>query len=429
MSPSEPILERLKALHPKVIDLSLDRVSRLLDRLGRPQDALPPVVHLAGTNGKGSTLAFLGAIAEAAGARVHRYTSPHLVRFNERIVLAGREIDDPTLAALLDEVERVNAGAPITFFEVTTAAAFLAFARTPADLVLLETGLGGRLDATNVVTRPALCVITPIGMDHEAFLGDTLGAIAGEKAGILKPGVAAVIAPQAPEATRVLEMRAGEVGAPLVRHGRDWTVETTAAGLEVVDRGERLALPRPGLLGAHQIANAATAVVAARVLGGAIAAPRALAAGLRDARWPARLQRLRSGPLVEALPAGAALWLDGGHNPSAGEALARSLAELGGDGGWGLVVGMLATKDAAGFLRPLADHAAFTVTIPVPGEPNGIAPDQLAAIAVRAGHRLVRAAADAGEALALLRRSADPPARLLITGSLYLAGAILREHR
>ena len=429
MSPSEPILERLKALHPKVIDLSLDRVTRLLDRLGRPQDHLPPLVHLAGTNGKGSTLAFLGAIAEAAGQRVHRYISPHLVRFNERIVLAGQPIDDRLLSALLDEVERVNAGAPITFFEVTTAAAFLAFARTPADLLLLETGLGGRLDATNVVARPALCVITPIGMDHEAFLGDTLAAIAGEKAGILKPGVPAVIAPQAPEAALVLASRAAEIGAPLLRHGQEWTFATTVTGLAVIDRGEPLALPKPRLPGVHQSANAATAVVAARTLGGALAEPRALAAGLRDARWPARLQRLSAGPLVEALPSGSALWLDGGHNPSAGEALARSLADLGGDRPWGLIVGMLASKDAAGFLRPLADRAALTVTIPVPGEPNGIAPDQLAAIAARAGHRFVHAAADAAAALAILRGSVDPPARVLITGSLYLAGAILREHR
>jgi dihydrofolate synthase/folylpolyglutamate synthase len=425
----DPILERLKALHPKVIDLSLDRVLRLLDRLGRPQDQLPPVVHIAGTNGKGSTLSFLGAIAEAAGWRVHRYTSPHLVRFNERIVLAGEEITDPALGALLDEVERVNEGAPITFFEVTTAAAFLAFARAPADLLLLETGLGGRLDATNVVARPALCVITPVGMDHEAFLGDTLAAIAREKAGILKRDVPAVVAPQLSEAMAVLTARAREIGAPLSCYGQDWSVAPAPTGMTVVDRGERLDLPAPVLPGTHQIANAGTAVVAARRLGGPIADPAALAAGLRHARWPARLQRLRSGPLLDALPSGWELWLDGGHNPSAGDALAASLSVLGGGRPWRLVVGMLATKDNAGFLRPLADRVEATVTIPVPGEPNGIDAVALAEIAARVGHQPVQPAADAAEAIAILRGSGGPSTRVLITGSLYLAGAILRDHR
>ncbi len=350
---SDRVLERLGRLHPKLIDLSLGRVERLLAALGNPQDRLPPVVHVAGTNGKGSTVATLRACLEAGGWRVHAYISPHLVRFHERIRLAGELIEEEALLALLEECERANRGEPITYFEITTAAAFLAFSRTPADIVLLETGLGGRLDATNVVRRPAATAITPISLDHQAFLGDTIAAIAGEKAGILKSGAPAIIGPQMPEAAAVFAAHAAAVGAPLLRFGQEWRCTATGDGMRYEGPGWRYDLPLPSLPGAHQIINAGTAIACLEQLTGFQIAGEAIARGLRRIDWPARLQRLTHGPLVEMLPEGSELWLDGGHNPGAGAALAAMAA------GWhdrplDLVVGMLNTKDAAGFLAPLA---------------------------------------------------------------------------
>ncbi len=348
---SDRVLERLGRLHPKLIDLSLGRIERLLAALGNPQDALPPVVHVAGTNGKGSTVATLRACLEAAGYRVHAYTSPHLVRFHERIRLAGRLIDEDALLALLEECERVNGGTPITYFEITTAAALLAFARNPADIVLLETGLGGRLDATNVIQRPAATAITPISLDHQAFLGDTIAAIAGEKAGILKPGAPAVVAPQPPEAEAVIEARAAGLDAPLLRWRREWRCEAAGDGMRYAGPRWRLDLPLPSLAGAHQIVNAGTAIACLEALAEFSLPPEAIAAGLRHIEWPARLQRLGRGPLVAMLPAGWELWLDGGHNPGAGAVLAAAVA-LWRDRPLHLIVGMLNTKDAAGFLAP-----------------------------------------------------------------------------
>ena len=422
---SDRLLERLKALHPKLIDLTLERVERLLAALGNPENRLPPVVHIAGTKGKGSTLAMLRAILEAAGQRVHAYTSPHLVRFHERVRLAGRLIDEDRLAALLDEVERANAGQPITFFEVTTAAAFLAFAREPADWLLLEVGMGGRLDATNMVARPALTVIAPVGLDHQGFLGDTLAAIAAEKAGILKPGVPLVAGLQPPEAAAVIAARAKALGVPVAWQGRDFTIAEGGKGLVYRDGDAAIPLPRPALIGPHQVENAGLAVAAARRLPGFRPTPAQLAAGLAGAQWPARMQRLSTGALAARLPVGWELWLDGGHNPMAGTVIAAAVAPWH-DRPLDLVVGMLNSKDAGGFLAALAPCARRALTVTIPGEPNAIPAAALAATARAAG--LDAAPADGvAAALATLAQGAGP-ARVLVTGSLYLAGTVLREN-
>src|SRR5690606_9871565 len=294
---SDLVLARLMSLHPKIIDLSLGRVERLLAALGHPELALPPVIHVAGTNGKGSTIAMIRAGLESGGSRVHVYTSPHLARFHERIRLAGELIAEDRLIDLLERCEEANGGEPITYFEITTCAAFLAFAEEPADALLLEVGLGGRLDATNVVPEPRLSVITPISVDHQQYLGDTLAEIAGEKAGILRRGVPCVVGPQEDEALAAIEARAEALGAPLLLAGRDWTVWEEHGRVAFQDEGGLLDLPPPALLGAHQVTNAGMAVAALRALG---AGDAACQAALRDAVWPARMQRLRHGPLIEA---------------------------------------------------------------------------------------------------------------------------------
>jgi dihydrofolate synthase/folylpolyglutamate synthase len=422
---SDRVLERLGRLHPKLIDLSLGRIEQLLAALGNPQDDLPPVVHVAGTKGKGSTVATMRACLEAAGYRVHAYISPHLVRFHERIRLAGQLIEEEALIALLEECERANRDAPITFFEITTAAAFLAFARTPADIVLLEVGLGGRLDATNVVRRPAVTAITPVSLDHQAFLGDTVAAIAGEKAGILKPGVAAVIAPQPSEAAAVIEARAEAVSAPLYRARREWRCEVAGGGMRYEGERWQLDLPLPSLIGAHQVVNAGTAIACLERLSGFGISTEAIADGLRHIDWPARLQLLRSGPLVDAVPPDWELWLDGGHNPAAGEVLGDVAA------GWHdrplhLVVGMMNTKDAAGFIAPLAKHARALWAVTIPGEKNALPAEALASAAVSVGLR----AQPADSVLAAIRDIPvhDGNGRVLICGSLYFAGKVLAEN-
>jgi dihydrofolate synthase/folylpolyglutamate synthase len=422
---SDRVLARLGRLHPKLIDLSLGRVEGLLAALGDPQEQLPPVIHVAGTNGKGSTVATLRACLEAAGYRVHAYISPHLVRFHERIRLAGRLIEEDALLALLEECERVNCGAPITYFEITTVAALLAFARTAADVVLLETGLGGRLDATNVVRRPAATAITPISLDHQAFLGDTIAQIAGEKAGILKSGAPAVIAPQLPEAEAAIESRAAEVAAPLLRWRREWRCEAAGDGMCYRGPRWRLDLPLPSLRGAHQIVNAGTAIACLEQLGNFSLPPEAVAAGLRHIEWPARLQRLVRGPLVAMTPAGWELWLDGGHNPGAGAVLADAAS------GWRdrplhLIVGMLKTKDAAGFLRPLAAFAERLVAVTIPGEENPLPAEAIADAARSVGIPATTAPSTAA-ALAEIAAS-SPPGRVMICGSLHLAGTVLAEN-
>jgi len=427
----DTILQRLTALHPKAIDLSLDRIRVLLAKLGDPHLRLPPVFHVAGSKGKGSTTAFLRAMLEAAGYRVHAYTSPHLVRFNERIRLAGALIEDAKLIALLERCESVNAGAPITFFEITTAAAYLAFADVPADIVLLETGLGGIADTTNVIPQPALTALTPIGIDHVAFLGDTIAKIAANKAGILKDGVPCVVGPQPADAIAVIEARATETGSALFRHGRDWTVRETTDGLAWRDKTVELALPRPSLLGAHQVINAGIAIACARQLTGFNISPDAIAAGLRQVDWPARMQQLTKGPLMDLLPPGTELWLDGAHNAMAGEALAEALKLLPPRPTW-LLAGMLNTKDAAGFLRPLAPGLQAARCIAIPGEANSLSAEDLASAARGIG----LAAEPAASATAAIRQIAQTiradaesaPARVIISGSLYLAGRILSEN-
>ena len=407
----EARIARLHALYPRLIDLSLDRLRRLLDRLGNPEAGLPPVIHVAGTNGKGSTCAFLRAMAEAGGWRAHVYTSPHLVRFNERFRVAGRLVDDAALEATLAEIETVNAGDPITVFEVLTACAFLLFARRPAELCILEVGLGGRGDATNVIARPAATAVTSISLDHRELLGETLAEIAAEKAGIFKPGVPAAFGTEAAEVTAVLRARAAAAGAPPWRRGHEWDL----TGGRYHDRQGSIALPEPALPGPHQWANAALAVAALRASGLALP-PEALADGVARAEWPARLQRLDA----SLLPAGFSLWLDGGHNPGAGLALAAQLDRWA-DQPVHLIVGMKQGKDAADFLRPLLTRAATVWAVAEPGQHLALpVTDIIAAAGGRA-----RPGPTVAAALAALRREA--PGRVLICGSLYLAGEVLKS--
>lgn len=429
--PSAAILRRMERLFPKEISLELDRVLRLLNALGAPHKALPHVIHVAGTNGKGSVIAYLRAMLEEAGGRVHTFTSPHLVRFHERISLAGpdgaRHIAEPILADLLARVEKANAKEPITFFEITTAAAFLAYAETPADWLLLETGLGGRLDATNVLDRPALSVIMPVSHDHGHYLGDTLAAIAAEKAGILKAGAPAVIARQETEALQAIEARAAEIGAPLVAQGRDWDAFEQHGRLIFQTGGELLDLPTPRLIGRHQIDNAGAAIAAMRALPGEPGSDAALAAGLQNASWPARLQRLTEGPLLAHVRRGSEILLDGGHNPAAGEALARAMADLEErlSRPLHIVCGMMGTKDAAGFLAPFAGLAEWVIAAPVPGRDAAHAPEAIAE-AARAQGLNAATAGSVPEALEMSRGLHKGAVRALICGSLYLAGDVLR---
>lgn len=425
--PSDAILARLMTLHPKVIDLSLDRVLDLLDKLDNPHRRLPPVVHIAGTNGKGSVAAYMRAALESAGYRVHAYTSPHLVRFHERVRLAGNLIDEAYLADCLERCEEANGGAPITYFEITTVAAFLAFAETPADILLLEVGLGGRLDATNVVDRPAVTVITPVSVDHQQFLGDTLAEIAGEKAAIQKQGVSSVVGPQQPEAAVAINAWAARIGAPTFRFGRAFSVEATPGGIVYRAGGRRLILPRPVLPGAHQIDNAATAIAALERLKDFSVTKLDLANGLMNAEWAARMQRLKSGPLVDILPEGWELWLDGGHNASAGQALSGHAGENWSDRPLWLVTGMLNSKQADRFLASFADIAVGARTVAIPGEAASFSAEETADIARKVGLAAMPAA-DARSAIEDIVAGEKEPTRILVCGSLYLAGRILSEN-
>ncbi|AWD22228.1 bifunctional folylpolyglutamate synthase/dihydrofolate synthase [Fuscovulum blasticum] len=418
---SDAILERLMTLHPKVIDLTLDRVHRLLAALDHPERRLPPVIHIAGTNGKGSTQAMIRAGLEAGGDRVHAYTSPHLARFHERIRLAGELISESALTALLDECAAANGGEGITFFEITTCAAFLAFARTPAKWTLLEVGLGGRLDATNVVDKPALTIITPVSIDHQQYLGETLPEIAGEKAGILKRGVPCVVGPQAPEGLAVIEAKAARLGVPLFAHGQHWQAWEERGRLIYQDENGLLDLPLPNLPGPHQIQNAGAAVAALRLLGRDEAA---CEAAVSRAVWPARMQRLRRGPLVDLAPQ-VELWLDGGHNPAGGEAVAATLARMPARPTW-LICGMLNTKDVRGYMRPLSPHVTRLYAVSIPGEANTL-PAETTRDAARDAGMAAEAAPSVAAALAAIAAE-QPDARVLICGSLYLAGQVLKEN-
>ena len=415
---TDPVLARLTSLHPRLMDLSLDRLRGLLAKLGNPERRLPPVIHVAGTNGKGSTCAFLRAIGEAAGWRVHVFTSPHLVRFNERFRVAGRIVSDEVLNATMAHIEAVNANEPITLFEVITAAAFHMFAAVPAELCVLEVGLGGRGDATNVIPPPTATAIASISLDHKELLGDTLSAIAGEKAGIMKPGVPVAIGAQPPEVTGVLLDHAGRVGAPGSMRRRDWFIEPLPSGFRYRDRRGTLTLPPPGLPGAHQLDNAGIAIAALRASG--LTVPEhAFAAGIAAAEWPARLQRLH-GRLAALLPADWELWLDGGHNPGAGEALAEHVRSWGKDPVH-VVVGLNQVKDGAGFLRPIVPHATTLWAIAEPGQHAAMPLAEVIAASggvARPGPTLV-------DALRQLPLDTGP-SRVLICGSLYLAGEVLK---
>ena len=428
--PHDAALERLRLLHPKLIDLSLGRMRRLCAALGDPQRRFPPVIHVAGTNGKGSTVAFLRAMAEAAGLRVHVFTSPHLVRFAERIRLAGKLISDEHLAAVLETVEKANAGEPITFFEITTAAAFQAFSEVPADLILLEVGLGGSLDATNVIESPAVSVICPVDHDHREFLGDSITAIAGEKAGIIKRGRPVVTGWQNEEAFGVIEARARALGAPLTAMGRDFDAYHHAGRLVLQTTDQVLDLPAPMMAGAHQFANAGVAAMAALTLDRPRLSEADVGHGIAKAKWPARMQRLTAGPLAaRARAAGADLWLDGGHNPHAARALADALFALKGRDGRDavLICGLLANKDAEGFfdafraLNPRIIATAFSAEAASP-------PQRLVSAASAAG--LKASAAESVEAALEQALAGEGPApRVMICGSLYLAGDVLAFSR
>ncbi len=410
MSRYDASLDRLHRLYPKLIDLKLDRLIRLLADLGNPHLFVPPVIHVAGTNGKGSCCAFIRAIAEAAGLRVHVYTSPHLVRFNERIRLAGELVSDEMLAAALDEIESVNAGNQITVFEAITAAAFLLFARVPADLCVLEVGLGGKFDATNVIASPRVAAITAISLDHQDFLGDRISAIAAEKAGIIKPGTTVVTGHQTPEAFAEIAGAAAANGAALLARGRDWEIAETAAGV----RYNGMALPKPSLPGAHQVDNAGIAIAALRASGLTIPQP-AYAAGLTTAEWPARLQQLQ-GALTAIAPAGTKIWLDGAHNPAGAQALADQLDSW--PGPTTLLIGMKQSKDVVEFLAPLIPRAAQIFAVAEPGQHLALPVEKI----IEASGGVALAGPDVAGALMQLRQ----PTRVLICGSLYLAGEVLK---
>jgi len=434
MSSVDSIVARLTALHPKRIDLSLDRLQRLLAALDHPEKQLPPVIHVAGTNGKGSTVAFLRAILEAAGQRVHVYTSPHLVRFNERFRIGGpggsKLVSDEELVATMEECERANAGGRITVFEITTAVGLMLFARHPADVLLLEVGLGGRLDATNVVDYPVATIITRISIDHTDFLGDSLDKIAAEKAGILKRGVPAIIASQPRDALAVIERQAARLGVPLKVAGESWTATEERGRLVYQDETGLLDLPPPKLYGRHQFENAGLAIAALRAIKKFVVPPAAYDAGMVKAEWPARLHRLGQGRLVDLAPAGSELWLDGGHNPDGGRAIAAALADLEERVSRPLVliVGMLASKDCEGFLSNFAGLARRMIAVPVPGVETGLSATTVADTARAIGLSATTRESLTEALVAARKLDLDPPPRILITGSLYLAGEVLREN-
>ena len=431
---SDTVLRRLLSLHPKKIDLALDRILRLLGNLGDPHLRLPPVIHVAGTNGKGSACAFMRAMLEAQGLKVHTHTSPHLVRFHERIRIAGKLISEEALVSFLEEVEQVNAGREITFFEITAAAMFLAFARHAADVTILEVGLGGTYDATNVVPHPAMTVIQPVGMDHKEFLGENLGGIAAEKAGIIKKGAPLVVGPQVEIAHDVILRQADRLGVLVYEFGQDFVSRSEHGRMVYEDQQGLLDLPLPKLVGRHQIENAGVAIAALRHAGKGWGADAGMERGLSTVEWPARLQRLTKGPLVETAPRGAEVWLDGGHNPHGAEAVSRAMADMeeNGDRPLYLICGMLTNKDALGFLRTFNGLARHVVTVGIPGEEASMGAGALYDMARRAGLDSAPAE-DLDDAMLQIHAwtrldDESTPPRILICGSLYLAGKVLAEN-
>ena len=436
---SSAILDRLLALHPKKIDLALDRMLRLLGALGNPQLKLPPVIHIAGTNGKGSACAFSRAMLEAQGLKVHMHISPHLVRFHERIRIAGELISEEELCAVLEEVEQVNDGAPITFFEITGAAMFLAFSRHPADALVLEVGLGGKYDATNVVPKPAMTIVQPVGLDHVEFLGNDIATIAGEKAGIIKRGIPVVVGPQDEIVREVILRRADSLSAPAFVFGQDFFGRQEHGRMVYEDETGLLDLPLPRLIGRHQIDNAAVAIAGLRHAmreGQALdwGADAAVERGLRTVDWPGRLQHLSHGPLVAEAPADSEIWLDGGHNPHCAAAVSRAIADLDEkvDRPLYLICAMLRTKDAVGFLSAFKGLARHVVTVSIPGEAASMGAGALYD-AARAAGLDAAPAEDLEDAVLQVGAWArahpkEPPPRILICGSLYLAGYVLSEN-
>jgi dihydrofolate synthase/folylpolyglutamate synthase len=431
---SDTVLTRLLSLHPKKIDLVLDRIQRLLAQLGHPERALPPVIHVAGTNGKGSTCAFSRAMLEAQGLKVHVYSSPHLVEFRERIRLAGSLISEEELSETLEECERVNDGAPITFFEITTVAAFVAFARHKADALVLEVGLGGKYDATNVVAKPRMTIITPVGLDHAEFLGEEIAGIAAEKAGIIKPGVPLIVGAQDDTPRDVILRRADALSAPAYVFGQDFFAHQEHGRMVYQDTDGLLDLPLPKLIGRHQIENAAAAIAGLRRADGGWGKDSAIERGLRTVEWPARLQRLHRGPLVDIAPDGAEVWLDGGHNPHGAAAVATAIADLEerGERSLYLICGMLRTKDAMGFLSSFRGLARHVATVDIPGEAMSLGAGELYDRA-RASGLDAAPAEDVEDAMLQIAAWArahpkEPPPRILICGSLYLAGTVLAEN-
>ena len=418
---SDTILERLMTLHPKIIDLTLDRMTRLLDLLGSPEKALPPVIHIAGTNGKGSTQAMIRAGLEASGDICHAYTSPHLARFHERIFLAGKTIVEQDLANYLSKCEKVNGKISITYFEITTCAALLAFSQNKADYTLLEVGLGGRLDATNVIEDPKITVITPISIDHQQYLGNTLSEIAFEKAGILKRNCFAIIGPQEDEALNVIEARALEVGATCKIYGQHWHVWEENGRLIFQDENGLLDLPLPKLIGAHQVQNAGIALATLRYLGKDSSS---YDGAMLNADWPARMQKLKNGPLITLAP-DAEIWLDGGHNKAAGHALSEAISRLQSRKLF-LIVGMLNTKDVMGYMQPLLNKSSDLYGVSIPGEAATMSAQETVDIAKDVGFKAI-VSENVESAIKDIVKY-DHNARILICGSLYLAGYILKEN-
>lgn len=427
---SDLILDRMKRFHPRVIDLTLDRVWRLLAALGHPEQKVAPVIHIAGTNGKGSTLAMICAGLEAAGKTTNAYTSPHLVRFHERIRLNNQLITESSLNKLLDECVQANNNENITFFEITTCAALLAFSRNKADYTLLEVGLGGRLDATNVIDYPALSIITPISLDHQQYLGETIQEIATEKAGIIKHKTPVITGPQAPEVMAVIEARAERMSAPIHAYGQHWQVYQEAGRMIYQDERGLLDLPLPRLVGAHQIHNAGAAIAALRLLN---IQEEACTAGLNNVSWPARMQRLHKGPLIDIAPR-AEIWLDGGHNAAGAQAVANTLHEmdrrikLSGNQRLDtyIICAMLNTKDVKSYMESLLKVAKKLYAITIPEEQNTLSAQQTCEAAKSVGMN-ADIADNAEQAVATIIKT-SPDARILICGSLYLAGNILRKN-
>ena len=422
LSKSDVVLDRLLSLHPKIIDLTLDRVTRLLKKLNNPEDKISQVVHIAGTNGKGSTQAFLRAAIESSGESAHVYTSPHLTRFHERIRVAGSLISENVLADILNECELANNGKPITFFEITTCAAFLIFSRIKADYTLLEVGLGGRLDATNILKKPKLTIITPISMDHVQFLGSTIEQIANEKAGIIKEGIPCIVGHQSKDAIDVIKKRAIELKSKLKIYGEHWQVYAKSDKLIFKDAMGFLELPLPKLIGQHQIENAGTAIAAMRELS---IPDEACKESMKNVYWPARMQRLESGPLVK-MANESEIWLDGGHNQAAGIAISNALEQLPKCRTNILICGMLKTKDLKAFLNPLFNSAKFLYGIRIQGEENSNSAETIVNQAREIGFSAFKTQKVSDAILQIIK--AHPNSRIIICGSLFLAGKILQDN-